>query len=439
MHLIEMAMDMARGKNWEAQHSALCLMKSMLNKQRGSEELDRIMMNILVSMVAINEKKLLHILPDCYYEMGRSLLAQDLFAAVRRPLIELITDGLEFGQIASISPIETSKGSRTSGESISMVPEGKVTEYRLEMLRKLMEGGHGNLRKEQAVDVLKIFIRATASENRFFRELGYKGLVEALYISHLDVIDTYKEDLINSLNQGLMDHWSEVRLAASVVSLQFLTMEEKRYSQDDVMCLLLPKMALNRHHAADRIRSFSRDAWHMTLGPGGGKKILADHIDDTINYYMGQLDADNSGVREASCHALCEVMTHLDKDLMESRIGSIVAGLMVAIRDDSWAVREGACLAIGESIEKFSLSLEKLFETDLFDLLLAHLSDNAGSVRGASAAAMAKGVLVYPGIGLEKVLEVLDELLISVRQQAFDSQYKSKAGETKFDPFEKKR
>jgi hypothetical protein len=439
MRLIEMVVNMVKGKDWEAQHSALCLMKSMLNKQKGSEELERLMMDILISMVATNERKLLHVLPDCYYEMGQGMLVNDLFIAVKRPLVELITEGLKFDQMTPITNIETSKGSQTIRGSVPIVSEGKITEYRLEILRKLIEGGRGNLRKEIDAGVLRIFIRATISENRFFRELGYKGLVEAMHISHLDVIDTCREDLTNALDRGLMDHWSEVRLAASMVSLQFLTMEEKRYSQDDILRMLLPKMALNRHHAADRIRSFSRDAWYTILGPGGGKKILADNIDETINYYIGQLDADNSGVREAACHSLCEITTSLGKNLMESRIGTIVARLMVTIRDDSWAVREGACFAIGESIENFPLGLANLFETDLFDLLLAHLSDNAGSVRGASAAAMAKGVLVYPVIGIGKVLEVLDELLILVRQQAFDSQYRSKAGETKFEPSEKKR
>jgi hypothetical protein len=428
-------MKMARKESWEAQHSSLSIMKAIIaTGSMDGDEFYEEFIKILIEKIPTEHRKVLEVLPDCYYELGKhSRVTHHLFENIKKTLLLIIDQGLKLSKddLHSSTPIK---------------PDAKLTEIRLQILRKLLEGrgrrgGEHDEKFRIGIDrdILSVVIETTLHDNRHFREIGYMILSDVVQLSNRELRDTWADPIVDTLDVGLTDHWSEVRLAASIATATFLTLEGKYHSKELYLKRLLPKIALNRHHTADRLKSYSLDAWRTILGPKGGKEVLAANIDDTMTYYLQQIDTDDTGAREAACHALCELVMKLDESLMVCKVMMILEALMTAVRDDSWAVREAACSAIGECISRFPLVLKEMYKGDLFDLLLAHLSDNAVSVRETSAIAIAKGILVYPDVGLTKIVEVLDELLLLARRQSLESRYVNKTGDTKFDPSEKKR
>ncbi len=113
--------------------------------------------------------------------------------------------------------------------------------------------------------------------------------------------------------------------------------------------------------------------------------------------------------REAACHCIAEIGSKLaaigpeQKDAFKPYIQNLLASLLFCLRDESWLVRDAACVATGIFVASFSAESESQFN-EISDLWIAHLSENIFSVRHHSAKAIAT---VFENAGMfREVLEI---------------------------------
>jgi hypothetical protein len=98
--------------------------------------------------------------------------------------------------------------------------------------------------------------------------------------------------------------------------------------------------------------------------------------------------ADNHAVREAACHCIQELCTKvaqvIDKDPFRKNIDKLLKCLVDCFKDESWPVRDVACIACAHFVATFPEESQEMFK-ELKPMWIAHLSDNINSVRDHSA------------------------------------------------------
>ena len=72
----------------------------------------------------------------------------------------------------------------------------------------------------------------------------------------------------------------------------------------------------------------------------------------------------------------------------------MLAMLTECFRDESWPVRDAACIALGRFVSGFPEDARSQL-SELYELFLQHVSDNIWSVRENAAVALAKVVKAY--------------------------------------------
>ena len=152
-------------------------------------------------------------------------------------------------------------------------------------------------------------------------------------------------------------------------------------------------MCLNRYYVAEGVRVYSIDTWKQVFGEKG-RDIVKTYAEQICKYYTIQSMADNHAVREAACHCISELCTKVCADDESSRltfkpfIKDLLNALLDCFKDESWPVRDAACVACGFFVATFPEESEAQF-AELCDIWFAHLSDNIFSVRHHSALALA--------------------------------------------------
>jgi len=95
--------------------------------------------------------------------------------------------------------------------------------------------------------------------NRFVREIGHFVNGDLCTVSSYEYISEISDLVVDILQQGLRDNWSQVRYAASASLRGFLTKmgtyAEKYHS------ILIPKMCLNRYYVAEGVKLYSIETW----------------------------------------------------------------------------------------------------------------------------------------------------------------------------------
>jgi hypothetical protein len=148
-------------------------------------------------------------------------------------------------------------------------------------------------------------------------------------------------------------------------------------------------MCLNRYYVAEGVRNYSLETWKNVVDDKGIELVLqnAKHISE---FYISQCLADNHAVREAACHCISEIcmkVATVDKDPFRPFISDLLGALIDCFKDQSWPVRDSACISCGKFIQRFPEECKDRRE-ELYDLWKAHLSDNIASVREHSAMAI---------------------------------------------------
>lgn len=273
---------------------------------------------------------------------------------------------------------------------------------------------------ECSEESLSLIRRSCTHRNRFVRQAAYYCL-SPLAAHHLDVAP--------SLALGLADNWSQVRLAASVATRAFVTsiVAEADAAAGGVGCgvpderrfaLLVPGMCLNRYYVAEGVRVYSLDTWRLVAQrvPGGGPALLARHAAATVDYYVAQARADNHAVREAACYCMAELATKVGGDAVRPHVATLLDAMLDCFRDESWPVRDAACVALGDFVGAFpDKARPKLPELE--NLWVQHLADNIATVRRNSAAALGKAMGVYGDELTQRMSKVVGEWLPEALKQ----------------------
>jgi len=266
--------------------------------------------------------------------------------------------------------------------------------------------------------LFELMVRSTKHINRFVRECAFE-LVDAICIScEAEQMSIMESDLATLIAFGLTDNWSQVRYASSVAVRSFLgTIGCKR--REKYFPALLPPMCLNRYYVAAGVRTYSQETWRDVFAEGGAN-CVAEHIDSVVFYYVLQAQADNHAVREAACHCISELARKVNRKAVESHVRKLLDALIACFKDESWPVRDAACIALGGFVQEFPVA-SKDDHDELFQLWFAHLGDNIPSVRENTAHALGSVAKVLGPPAINRIIEKLKELLPLVKSQAKES------------------
>eukprot|EP00118_Oscarella_pearsei_P001458 m.7493 g.7493 ORF g.7493 m.7493 type:complete len:648 (+) comp18796_c0_seq1:28-1971(+) len=268
------------------------------------------------------------------------------------------------------------------------------------------------------LEFLDLVFGCLVHTSRFVRETGFQlvGLlvkVEEGSEGHRAAL-RYDDQFCEALAGGLADNWSQVRLAASVATREFLLGlpeddRKKHFSR------LLPRICLNRYYVAEGVRLYSQETWKLVT-QDQGRLMIENYIADTVDFYISQTMADNHAVREAACTCIAELGTKIGHSAMQPHVQRLLPSLLTCFRDDSWPVRDAACIACGNFAKCFPQECQ-LSLHDLYALFFENLADGISSVRQGAALALSFVVEAYGEGSLDIVMKVLQTRIIKVKDQ----------------------
>ncbi|UYV78382.1 hypothetical protein LAZ67_16001129 [Cordylochernes scorpioides] len=244
----------------------------------------------------------------------------------------------------------------------------KCLETSMKCLQAMVDGCGAKFAPWVSQQLLDVIFRALGHTNRFVRETGFYvlgslvacGLDEAGAITSDSPFHAEKLGIqvSQALAKGLGDNWSQVRLASSEVTRKFLLSFPTDEQRVAFYPILLPRMCLNRYYVADGVRIYSQDSWR-SVARTQGKELVQRYIAQFVEYYVSQTKANNHAVREAACACIAElaakVTIHgltnlLPRKLWPPYVPLLLQTLLECFKDDSWPVRDAACLASGNFV-----------------------------------------------------------------------------------------
>ena len=174
--------------------------------------------------------------------------------------------------------------------------------------------------------------------------------------------------------EGLEDDWSQIRYVATDALDKVLSacmcVTEKNDLTEDTLTLgthwatLVPRLCLNRFHAAKSVQTLSLDVWIRHFGPGAlGRTLLGRYNAQTLAYYVSMTHARNHMVAEAACHSLSEYCAKLSPSLSAPYYADALDALDACLRDERWPVKDAACLASGTLWRVMDLPLSQSVPT----------------------------------------------------------------------------
>merc|ERR1719343_50083 len=231
--------------------------------------------------------------------------------------------------------------------------------------------------------------------------------------------------LNNTVSISLADNWSQVRMAASV-TCRTLFMKLDAEQRPLFYPKLLPRMCLNRFYLAQGVKLYSHDTWKQVLGSDGLIQV-ANNIGAIVRYYIKMADADNHVVREAACQAIAELATKVGThesyyETLEPFVHALLQALIMCFYDESWPVRDEACLACGlfvKAYPEYCTDNPEVLNEPL-NLWFLNLTDPIWSVREDAAIALANALSAFHDdmhLLLNPILAILDERLSKAKDQ----------------------
>ena len=236
-----------------------------------------------------------------------------------------------------------------------------------------------------------------------------------------------RKTIVAVLKQGLADNWSQVRMAASVLNrvLWLALIDTLRVDEANLKLLypvLLPRMCLNRFYLAQGVKLYSHQTWKLVFQESGVNTV-AQTTAPIVRYYVQMCDADNHVVREAACQAVAELAVKLGMSDNESHraalqphVTILLQALLMCFHDESWPVRDEACLACGTFCRAYPEECQPELST-LWTRWTEQLTDPIWSVRADAAVALAEACQAYGDDFLKRLLTLIDQLLPSAKNQ----------------------
>ncbi|XP_071962564.1 uncharacterized protein [Antedon mediterranea] len=323
----------------------------------------------------------------------------------------------------------------TSAEQIFHDTAGwKNLETWMKCLQCVVEGCGIHFASQINQDLLDLIFQALVHTNRFVRETGFQ--VCAAFVSCTEVNDHdeesmeisredsnpmiyFGEQFTRHLSNGLADNWSQVRLAASVATRKFLLNLPAQEAREKFYPSLLPRMCLNRYYVAEGVRIYSQETWRQVTH-SEGKQLVGRYIKEVVTYYIAQTLADNHAVREAACACIAELGSKIDKEVVRPHVEELLKALLDCFRDESWPVRDAACIACGNFILCFPEESKSSMDA-LYPLFFGNLADNIPSVRQGAAVALGNVAKAYGEDAIKILFEKIKEGIAGLEQQAESS------------------
>lgn len=252
-----------------------------------------------------------------------------------------------------------------------------------------------------------------------------------------DATSKLRTTTVAVLRTGLADNWSQVRMAASVLCrVLFLKLDEIGASPEDLYPPLLPRMCLNRFYLAQGVKLYSHETWRMVM-KDRGMALVAENLPAVVRYYVKMCDADNHVVREAACQAIAELATRLGShpeyhELIKSQIDLLLQALLMCFHDESWPVRDEACLACGLLCKSYPEECRPELKT-LWDRWTEQLTDQIWSVREDAAVALGDALEGYGEEVFEKIRTLIRKILPAAKDQPAMTQAEYKAHQNDFE------
>ncbi|XP_065058563.1 uncharacterized protein LOC135686289 [Rhopilema esculentum] len=296
----------------------------------------------------------------------------------------------------------------------------KCLETSMKGLKCVIEGCQESFMLFLTQNLLDLIFETLKHTNRFVRETGYYvcsalvryGVRSSSKFS--DQIKDFGKQLALHLSEGLSDNWSQVRMAASVATREFFqdVTEEDR---DQYYSLLLPPMCLNRYYLAEGVRLFNQQTWKQVVGEQG-KELVGKHLKNVVEFYVSQTLSDNHAVREAACHCMAELASKIESEAVMPYVSTLLNALLVCFKDESWPVRDTACVACGSFVKSFPDECRSTMP-ELYPLFFNNLSDPIPSVRQGAAIALANIAQAYGAEAVDKIFETVKKGLTLVEKQ----------------------
>jgi HEAT repeat len=104
--------------------------------------------------------------------------------------------------------------------------------------------------------------------------------------------------------------------------------------------------------------------------------------------------ANNHVVREGACHCIAEMAAKVDPAAVASHVPVLLTALLSCFADESWPVRDAACVATGRFAAAFPQQCRPQLDT-LYERWFKHLAEPIWSVREDSAAALGQVLTPY--------------------------------------------
>ena len=296
----------------------------------------------------------------------------------------------------------------------------KCLETSMKGLKSVIEGCQEFFLQFLNQELLDLIFETLKHTNRFVRETGYyvcSALVRYGVRSSAQCTDRVKDfgyQLAAHLKDGLSDNWSQVRMAASVATREFFH-DIAEGDRDQYYALLLPPMCLNRYYLAEGVRLFNQETWKQVVGEHG-KDLVGKYVKEIVSFYILQTLSDNHAVREAACHCMAELASKIHSSIVIPHVPQLLGALIVCFKDESWPVRDTACVACGSFVKSFPEESKSSME-ELYPLFFTNLSDPIPSVRQGAAIALANIADAYGDEATEMIFDTVKNGLALVETQ----------------------
>lgn len=232
-----------------------------------------------------------------------------------------------------------------------------------------------------------------------------------------------RKTVVSVVKVGLADNWSQVRMAASVLCRTFwMILLENEAPVEDLYPAILPHMCLNRFYLAQGVKLYSHETWHLIfVKQGSGLDQVAAHAGAVCRYYVKMCDADNHAVREAACQAIAELATKVGanpkyQSALQPFVPLLMQALLMCFHDESWPVRDEACLACGLFCKAYPAESKSELPT-LWQRWTEQLTDHIWSVREDAAVALSDALVAHPEELYPKIIEFLRTTIPSAKSQ----------------------
>ncbi|EEB20167.1 hypothetical protein Phum_PHUM604480 [Pediculus humanus corporis] len=430
--------------SWENKHGSLLGAKSLIPYLNIDDDID---CNFIFAIKQITQKLLTHVEIRVRLAAGEVLgclckkVGVEIYQETKDTILRLIQSNLERtipeDDSSKLEQFETGKlieklvggsGPERRGTDVAQIFQDSTGWQNLETSLKafqfMVEGCGAHFQPFMDEELFLLIFKTLCHTNRFVRETGYyvcSSLVscgvaneDSEMIENLSSLDAFgsefyyaTDELCKYLGKGLADNWSQVRLSASVATRNFLLPLPNNESRQLFYPILLPRMCLNRYYAADGVRNYSQETWRRVTGTAG-KELVEQYIEATLS--------DNHAVREAACACIAELASKISKEHVRPYVNELLNTLVICFQDNSWPVRDAACLACGNFILCFPNESKPIMKS-LYPLFYRNLSDSIPSVRQGAASSLASVVRAFGSTSLENILSHIRQSLENVKKQ----------------------